>query len=298
MNDDLPLWVKALEGLASEYGRATHPEAEVLAEYVEGGLPGEHAEEVRDHLTRCAECREIVLDLQSFPDLEAPSGRTTLDDAQMEEEWRALMGRRPSRAAKETEIPASDLQVPGAVVKAQRHGPPSWVTLLGASLVVACLGLLLWAVGERRARQELVGQVAAARAEVDRMKAQLGERVGGQLRNVRLVELPPAATTRGAETLRIAVPESAAGLVWMLDIVDLEVPPPELAHSQIEVLDSEATVRWSESDLREVEVGAFTFVTPAFPEGEYRIRLLSSTGLQLAEYRVNLDDEEPLEDGG
>lgn len=298
MNDDLPLWAKALEGLASEYGQATHPEAGVLDEYVEGGLSGERAEEIRDHLTRCAECRQIVLDLQSFPDLEAPSGRPPLDRDQMEADWSALMDRHRSRAAEETGISAPDLQVPGPVVKNQRYGPRVPMFFLSAALLAACLGLLLWAVGERRARQELVDQVAAARAAIDRMASQLGERVEGQLRNVRLVELSPAVTTRSAETLRIAVPESAAGLVWMLDIVDLEIPSPELANSQVEVLDAEGTLRWSESDLREVEVGALTFVTPAFPEGEYRIHLLSSTGLQLAEYRVNLDEEEALEDGG
>src|SRR5258708_17433870 len=55
-------------------GSAKHPEAERLAEYAEGVLPGSERGAVEEHLAACDNCRAVVTDAMAF--MEAEQGRT------------------------------------------------------------------------------------------------------------------------------------------------------------------------------------------------------------------------------
>ena len=299
MNDDLPRWASALEDLASEYGDAAHPTSEELSEYVEGGLPTAAMEELRDHLVRCDECRQVVLDLQSFPNIESPPGVQELGADPLEEEWNALMVRYdpPAKVGEGVFEAVPEIE--------DSHRYRRWIPtpLLAAALLAACFGLLLWVVGERRARHQLNTDIAAWMAEVNDLKMQLDEQreIQGQaLRNVRVIDLLPASTTRGvrSEVRQVSVTEWTSWIVWILDIEDSEELVSELGSIKVEIVDSEETIIWSENGLREVETGALTFITSRIPEGEYRIRLAAQTGAQIAEYSIQLTAKDLLTNGG
>lgn len=60
----------AIDG-APEPAAAAHPPPDVLLAYVERTLPPDEAERLRDHLAFCDECHQTVLDLATFPEIEA-----------------------------------------------------------------------------------------------------------------------------------------------------------------------------------------------------------------------------------
>ena len=295
MSDPRPPWAEALEDLATEYGHPEHPSAEGIAGYIEGKLPSARAEQIRDHMTRCRQCRQVVLDFENFDDLEAPSGAESIDDDQLENEWRLLEARRtlPPREAT-TSAPGSSLDRGNGQPK--RLGQVSHEVWTQAALIAACLGLAVWGGSEWRGRRQLADGLAVRTAEVETLSKRLDEIIqssGATLRNLQLIDLSPPSATRGlaTPTRQVRLSDEAGGIVWILDIEELEATLAQAPTLQVEIVDHNDTVHWSETGLLEVETGSITFVTlDTLVAGEYRIRLVSKRGISVAEYPVTLLD--------
>jgi hypothetical protein len=107
-----------------------HPSAETLAAYHAGGLPAATAEPLRDHLTRCAECADLLLELEGFPELETAGREPRPEpDAEVAAQWRALR----QRLRREAEPRPGLIQLEGE--GPPRHtGPGPSSTPLPASL--------------------------------------------------------------------------------------------------------------------------------------------------------------------
>jgi hypothetical protein len=130
----------ALRELAEEdrRGLAEHPDPVTLLDYHEGRLPEPEADRVQEHLARCPECAQAVLDFAAFPDLEPPTEEHRLTPADIQSRWRELR----------------------AQLEAERR--PVWqrhqvLLPLAAGLFLAVLGLAVWAGALRERVERLEG---------------------------------------------------------------------------------------------------------------------------------------------
>jgi hypothetical protein len=64
-----------------------HLSPETLLAYHERTLSDAEVERVQDHLVECPECASVVLDLESFPDLEPPTEAHRLTPADLRRQW-------------------------------------------------------------------------------------------------------------------------------------------------------------------------------------------------------------------
>lgn len=130
----------ALRELAEEdrRGLGGHPDPVTLLDYHEGRLPEAEAERVQEHLARCPECAQAVLDFAAFPNLEPPTEEHRLTPADVQSRWREVQAR----------------------LEAERR--PVWqrhqvLLPLAAGLFVAVLGLGVWAGALRDRVERLEG---------------------------------------------------------------------------------------------------------------------------------------------
>lgn len=115
-----------------------HPAGEDLAAYHDGWLPGDEAEAVREHLTRCPECAELLLERAALD--EPAAGDPPLSRLRTAAAWRRLRARRASRRKRRF----------GTSVAAAR---PAWAAAACLALVAAGLGL--WGLEQDRTVREL-----------------------------------------------------------------------------------------------------------------------------------------------
>jgi hypothetical protein len=155
----------ALRELAEEdrRGLADHPDPVTLLDYHERRLPEAEADRVQEHLARCPECAQAVLDFAAFPDLEPPTEEHRLTPADVQSRWRELRAR----------------------LEAERR--PVWqrhqvLLPLAAGLFVAVVGLGVWA--------------GALRERVERLEGPRGDVYAVSLR-------PESAGLRGGEVQEI-----------------------------------------------------------------------------------------------
>jgi len=97
--------------------RQGHPTVEELAAYHRGELAGRARELLQDHLARCEECARLLLDLESFADLEPPSEAYRLSDDDVEEAKEALT----ARIRGDTASPARLLRFPPAAAPPKKR---------------------------------------------------------------------------------------------------------------------------------------------------------------------------------
>jgi hypothetical protein len=132
--------------------RDDHPTPEELLAFHFGALETVDRDRVEDHLSRCPECAQLVLDFAAFPELE-PVEETTLElERRLEEQRRGLIrqlregGAEPGRGSEERPPPgrqpsegASGRVVPGPWKRRLRI---AWG--VAAVFFVATVGLALW----------------------------------------------------------------------------------------------------------------------------------------------------------
>jgi hypothetical protein len=134
----------ATEALRREIGAAVtpdlqdagldHPHVDELVAYQLGRTSEERASDLQEHFSTCRECTELLIDLQTFVNLEEPSvdAPSSFETAAG---WRSLRRRlRPS------------------------SGPRSW--LLAATIAISAIGLSSWALLERGTANALRFEIA------------------------------------------------------------------------------------------------------------------------------------------
>lgn len=82
-----------------------HPTPETLVAYHAGELPADEQEALRDHLTLCHDCADLLLDLVSFAEFTPPEQAPILVDSEVEGAWQRfqprLVGREEPEERKE-----------------------------------------------------------------------------------------------------------------------------------------------------------------------------------------------------
>lgn len=99
MATDKPDLREAVRRLAEGRRPREHPVPEKLAEYHARELPAEEIPDLQDHLAECPECSQMLLDLESFDELEPPVENELSTDARVVQEWKRLQRRLRSRDA-------------------------------------------------------------------------------------------------------------------------------------------------------------------------------------------------------
>ena len=140
MRSDKPDLDQAIRRMAADDRRSPpdHPDPEELLAYHERQLPEPGAERIRDHLARCPECAQVILDFEAFPDLEHPGEEHRLTPADVERERRALEARIDARFRPLW----------------QRH---QVLLPLAAALFLGALGLGAWALTLQQDLERAVG---------------------------------------------------------------------------------------------------------------------------------------------
>jgi hypothetical protein len=140
MRSDKPDLDDAIRELAAEDREtlAEHPDPEALLAYHEGALAEDQADRVQEHLARCPDCAQAVLDFAAFPGLEPPGAEHRLSPAEVRSRWRELERRlaRPARPVW------------------QRHHV---LLPLAAAFFLAAVGLAVWAGSLRERVERLEG---------------------------------------------------------------------------------------------------------------------------------------------
>jgi hypothetical protein len=99
MATDKPDLREAVRRLAEGRRPREHPVPEKLAEYHARELPAEEIPGLQDHLAECPECSQMLLDLESFDELEPPVENEPSTAARVVQEWKRLQRRLRSRDA-------------------------------------------------------------------------------------------------------------------------------------------------------------------------------------------------------
>ncbi len=268
MNDQRSELKEAVRSLnrAARSIRGPHPAVEELTEYRSGGLSQEVRERIRDHLTLCRECQQLVLDFGALSDL-ASEGRE-LTAADVDQQWGRLARRLRS-------APPQDSV---AVVSSR----PRFAWALAAALATAVVGLSVWVQALRHQNRELI------RPQIN---AHLGDLFadGDRLRESGQFE-------------RVVVPPEADQVVLILNLNR----PETFSDYRVEILDSlaeDARVRWRRDGLRRGSEGNFvlTLRRGFLPPGRYRIRILGLEAEQehlLASYGFEVIDASSIDPAG
>lgn len=159
----------ALRELAAEESgdAGPHVGSKRLIAYREGTLPPAEREAVQEHLSLCARCTALLLELRDF---EAASARGEAGPESLRQEaWESLAGNLPSKAPVVRPI-------------AQREAPrrlPRFLISAAAALLLAVTGLTVWAaVTVQRERQKLAGleqRLEGREAELDAARRHIQE---------------------------------------------------------------------------------------------------------------------------
>lgn len=238
----------SLRGLADRQRESLdgHPGPEILLAYHEGELDPGEAERVQDHLALCPDCTRVILEMAELAGVE-PSLEGQLSGEEMARLWPTVQSR----------------------LSAERPAAPRWPLALAAALLLAVVGLSVWALSLREANRRL------SQPRV----------------NVTLQDLVPLAEERlregaGTETPRLRQGGSA---VLVLNLADLR----PFSRYRIDIVGPDGRVLWSSEEPARSSRGNFTVeLQPGFlPAGRYRVHLL---GLEdgreelLAEYRLEI----------
>ena len=150
---------------AGEAGESGHPGLDRLAAYHGGELPEAEAERVREHLSRCRECADLLLDWRDFA-RDEPAGAASAAAAAWardRERVRAGVARRVGAGSSERRGEAAGEAAAARQRAAPRRAPlVPWLAAAAALTAAAVLGGLWWQerAENRRPRQVALASVA------------------------------------------------------------------------------------------------------------------------------------------
>lgn len=260
MATDKPDLREAVRRLAESRRPREHPAPEKLAEYHARELPAEEVPALQDHLAECSECSQLLLDLESFEDLEPPAGRRPVPDSQVRRDWKRLRKRLrsqdgPSRVEGSGDRGSAERRATKPELARHRTPLRGSGSLLAVAAAVVVIGVGIWVVGTH-----------------------LGSS-GGLIVNVPPVELYPV----GARTTRSgALPAPARGLFAAgayLVLHDAPAPSPASGGYEVVIRDADTgAVRYRDPGLRPLDGGFFTLVIEpgVLSAGDYRIEVRSA----------------------
>jgi hypothetical protein len=211
-----------------------HADAERLVSYLRAELPGAEADLLREHLTTCRECIELLLDLEAF---ERGGAAAAADGAERAASWRRLLAVRPwertAGGADEGDPAAGGAgaaaEPPAERPPARRRWRPSPRTALGARVHPGLAALLAASL--------------AATAGLAVWSFRLERRLSAPRPDQPIVELLPSATTRGggphAQGELWRVPQGASFTLIIVPDVDERFPRYEAA-----ILDAGGDALW------------------------------------------------------
>ncbi|MCP4656634.1 MAG: hypothetical protein GY856_14570 [bacterium] len=239
----------------------THPSPDQLLAYQEGELAAEDQEGVQDHVALCRDCARVVLDLESFPDVEPVREDDRVSDWQVAAEWRRLEAR--------------DEISPPVKSSPRRSWPmlfsPGFAYAMAASILMAALGLGSWVI-QLRGRIDDLSQPRV---------------------NVFLSDLIPqkAGLERGPGDA-IRVPAWTDRVLLLLNLADIR----SFSGYFVEISDRDGRTLWSNREIRRSPDGNFTVgVHRRFlPAGRYRIALYGLEGearTLVATYTMDIEYE-------
>ncbi len=174
---DKPSFEESLRALAARRPReGNHPDLGELVAYRAGELSAEEDDRIQEHLTRCRECAQLLLDLAEFEQFPPPPKDETPVDARAEAAWqrfRAQLG----ETGEEDEETAPPILRPRPPVPFWRRPALPWA--LAAVLALCVVGLwrqagILQREVEERSAPQAVSQVVTLEPEDD------GTRGGGE----------------------------------------------------------------------------------------------------------------------
>ncbi len=241
MTSNLIPLTEGLDALLADSTDA-HPDPERLVRYHEGVLDMSERDLVAEHLARCRDCADLVLDLATLAaEFDALAELPiTHGDTARSETWQVMRGR----------LNATPKDAPGPPDRrapSNRHAG-RWRSHL-ATAALLLLGLGLGFLGAPRQVQESV--------------------VG----NLELVELRSETLRSGTESPlnRLSFTESTDHIGLILSTPRA---PTHSAHS-CEIIDQTGRAIWSTDRLEPTEFGTFTLLLSreAMPTGRYRIDL-------------------------
>lgn len=140
----------------SERGKlGSHPDTETWVAYHGGELPQAQAEGLRDHLTVCPECADLLLDLDAFPQLEPRIGEDENAEKRYDEiaaqDWRAIQARVGESRPQDPPSRSTVSHEPRAAPATEgRPGPPRFLSSALAASVLVALALSFWVVSLSR----------------------------------------------------------------------------------------------------------------------------------------------------
>jgi uncharacterized coiled-coil protein SlyX len=175
MNENRTDLKAALRELAAEESgdAGPHVGSKRLIAYREGALPPAEREAIQEHLSLCPRCTGLLLDLRDF---EAASARGEAGPESLRQEaWESLARRLPSK---------TPVVRPIALREAPQRRLPGFPIAAAAALLLAVLGLAVWAVAtvqqERQRLQEqdatitaLHGTLADAERQLDAARREI-----------------------------------------------------------------------------------------------------------------------------
>ena len=271
VNDDKSELKEAVRDLtrSAQAALAAHPAVERLIEYRSGTMPPEAEESLRDHLTVCHHCRELVLDLGRFSDLDPRVHRPEPDDP--ERRWERLRQRLADAAPPES----------AAAAPSDRWPPHRFAWALAAGLAAAVIGLSLWVQALRHETSEL---------SRPQLNTHLGDLFADEDR-----------LRQGGSLERVEIPPEAELIVLILNLSSSR-DFPDYRVEILETVGDQTRVRWRSAGLRRGPEGNFTLTLRRdfLPPGRYRIRILGlegESGHPLATYAVEIAAS-PLDPAG
>lgn len=206
---------------AGEAGDGAHPGLDRLAAYHEGELPEAEAERVREHLSRCRECADLLLDWRDFA-RDEPSGAASAAAAAWERDRDRVREGVARRVGAErgvdggrSESPEGDAAYAG--LRRGRRAP--WLVAAAALAAATVSGVLLWQerVENRRPRQVELASVLPEGSSVLRGREEEAEVLtGGGSRPVVLLHLgEPEEYPRYQARI---VPPAGEGAAFVLEL--------------------------------------------------------------------------------
>jgi hypothetical protein len=291
-----------------------HASNDDLIDYMGGRLSEPAHERIQSHLVDCDQCLDLFRDARDF--FESHRGTEQMITADIASEWRALWKRINDKESPEDRI-----------ANARRRGfwasPP--VSFALAAMLLVAFGIGIWAIIQRREKQQLARQLEAAQQRTaalqteqqslaDRAKQleqenfELREQVrsdsqsgGPQRAEIRKPELNAPIydlyarnfTSRSAEPgelNRIKLPPSATSIVLVLNGEGI----PSGSSYGIEIISHGGQVIWRATGLRRDHLGNFTLTVDRsfLGKGTYRLRIDSKDGASpksLAEYPIVIE---------
>lgn len=234
---DVSLLEEDLRRVAAARGRtlAGHPEPQELVDYRLGVLPAESVESIREHLSFCPDCAQVVVDMAALTSADT-SERALPQTIDRERDWQAVERGLRTEAARADAPPPISRRL-------------AWA--LAASLALS-LGLAAWTITLRNALSE------ARQPRADIARLDLAPAAPGARRNMDAPAPIHLSPTQGR-------------LLLLLNLGDLRTFP----RYHLELLDATGHVLWTGSGVQRNDDGTFLLEIPTrmLRSEVYQVRL-------------------------